>query len=72
MIDQPEQIQMFHLLQCRAALGLEIKSGMKFSNKGSILALCQRLGYGTSRTKKGMYEELNALIVQLGGQDRPL
>lgn len=63
--------QMFHLLQCRSALKIEITTGMKMS-RGSVLALCNRLGYSEKRTKRGAYADLNAKIVALGGQDRPL
>ena len=57
---------MTHLLQVRAALGIEIRTGMGHS-KGSILALCQRLGYTDKRTKKGAWKDVDALITANGG-----
>lgn len=72
ILDTPEQINMFHVMQLRSALGLEIKTGMKFSNRGSLIATAKRCGYTSKQTKRGVYIDLNDLIVANGGQDRPL
>lgn len=71
-IDRPEQIALFHVMQVRAALGLEIRSGMKFSNKGSLITTANQCGYSDKRTKRGVYADLDALIVANGGESRPL
>ena len=72
ILDTPEQINMFHLMQVRGALGLEIKTGMKFSNRGSLITLANQCGYSDKRTKKGVYTDLDALITAHGGTPRPL
>jgi hypothetical protein len=71
-LDQPEQIAMFHVMQLRSALGMEIRTGMKFSNKGSIMKHAKHCGYTDKQTKRGVYADLNKLIVDGGGMDRPL
>jgi hypothetical protein len=62
VLDKPEQIAMFHLLQIKHALRLEIRTGMKFSNKGSLITLANRCGYSTKRTKAGVLADIEALI----------
>ena len=68
------QVHLFHVMQMRAALGLEIRTGMAFSSKGSLVKHAIRCGYvaeGT-RAKRDAYQQLDALIVANGGQARPL
>lgn len=60
MLDRPEQIQMFALLQAAHRLSLEIKTGMKF--RQSTLAAVQRAGITTKKTKKGALVDLIAVI----------
>lgn len=73
ILDTPEQIAMFHLLQIRSALALEIRTGMKFG-RGSLVTTAQTCGYSTKRTKRGVYDDVNALILKHGGPEatRPL
>jgi hypothetical protein len=71
IIDTPEGIHMWRMLSFRSALSLEIKTGMKFS-RGSVLAAAQAQGLTTKRTKKGAYADIDAIIVSLGGESKPL
>jgi len=67
VIDTPEGMAYFRLLQVRGALSIEVKTG-KSHSRGSVLKLAQR-EYGIkSRTKKGALAELNALVVEAGGE----
>lgn len=63
--------EMVHLLQCRSMLKIEIMTGMSHS-RGSVLVLCQRMNWTKKRTKRGAYADLDALIVERGGESRPL
>ena len=72
IIDTPEGIAMFQLLQLRSALKLEIRTGMKLSNRGSVLATAQRRGLTTKRTKRGAYADIDAAVVAAGGESVPL
>ena len=60
MLDRPEQIQMFALLQAAYRLSLEIRTGLKF--RQSTLAAVQRAGITTKKTKKGALVDLIAVI----------
>lgn len=68
-----EHIEFARLIALRAALNLEIRTGMKRSSRGrSTLALVQAAGITDKRTKKGAYQDLDAHIVACGGFPRPL
>jgi hypothetical protein len=54
-----------HWLTVRAALGLEIKTGMKHS-KGSILAMLQKKRITNARAKKQAWTDLNKWMVANG------
>jgi hypothetical protein len=61
VIEGPEQIAMFRLLQIKHALRLEIKTGMKLKG-GSLLKLVNR-EYGQSfRTKKDALAFIEAIV----------
>lgn len=69
MLDQPEQIQMFALLQAAHRLSLEINTGMKF--RQSTLAAVQRAGITTKKTKKAALKDLVAAIVEANPNFEP-
>lgn len=48
-----ESIAHFHVMRVISALSMEVSTGMKFSNRGSILTVAKNLGLTTKRTKKG-------------------
>lgn len=64
----PEHMQMPALLQLRAMLKIEIKTGMIHS-KGSILKRCQQHGITKKRTKRGALADLNEVIKVLDGPE---
>ena len=79
MIDNPYADCRFQLLQLRSGLGLEIKTGMRLSNRGSILTFLQTHSVSengepisTKRTKKGAYLDLDKACVANGLESRPL
>lgn len=60
VIDTPEGIQVFRVLQLKYALSIEIKTGMRHS-RGSILKLVNQ-EFGTSfRTKQEAFDYLEEL-----------
>ena len=65
MTEPATQSQFFHVLQVRGALSLEVKTGMRFSRKGSVLKLAQRMGYTTARTKEAALADLDALVEKM-------
>jgi hypothetical protein len=71
VIEGRENVEFARWLAVRSALGLEIKTGMKMSNRyntatvaRNILSAHQR---PTPRPKTKVWAELNALIVEVGG-----
>lgn len=52
-----ESIGHFHVLQVISALSIEVKTGMKFSNRGSVLKVAKNLGLTTKNTKKGALKD---------------
>jgi hypothetical protein len=74
VITGAEQIAMARLLAIRSGLGLEIRTGMKMSSRYSPLAILQREGITSKRTKKGAWKDLDAYIVAHGGPEstRPI
>jgi hypothetical protein len=84
ILDDPSQIATFYLLQLRSALKLDIMgrpNGMVFSNRADIARVIVDRGVTsikvqpkrmTMETRKKLYRELDALIVECGGMSRPL
>jgi len=74
MITGAEHIAMARLLAIRSGLGLEIRTGMKMSNRYSPLAILQNEGITTKRTKRGAWADLDKYIVAHGGPEsnRPI
>lgn len=69
----PQQVEAARLIVVRSALRLEIKTGMKRSNRGrSTLAIANEAMGTNHRTKEKAYAALNALMVEAGFEDRPL
>lgn len=64
MLDRPEQIAMFGLLQARGRLHLEVR-GLGF--RSSTLAALKRAGISDARTKWAALWDLNRHIASLGG-----
>lgn len=52
-----ESINHFHVLQVISALSIEVATGMKFSNRGSVLTVAKNLGLTTKRNKKGALKD---------------
>lgn len=75
-----DSIRVFHVMQVRSALGLEINHGGKFSNRGSLVETAARCGYtevkpgtrATAKVKRQVYKDLDDLMVALGGSRKPL
>ena len=65
MSEPATQSQFFHVLQVRGALSLEVKTGMRFSRKGSVLKLAQRMGYTKATTKQAALADLDALVEKM-------
>lgn len=63
VIDTPEGIQMFALLQVTHRLALEINTGLKF--RQSSLAAVQRAGYTSKRTKKSALKDMVTLLQEM-------
>lgn len=61
MLNTPEQIHMFRLLQMAGALSFEINSGMKMT-RIPLTSACRRNGWSTSRSKKGCLADMVDLI----------
>lgn len=60
MITDPAQIQAFHFLQVKSALKIEVRTGMKFSSKGSPLKMAQQMGYTDQKTKVKALAQMQA------------
>lgn len=74
VIDTPDGIAFFALLQVRYGLSIQAATGLRHS-RGSLLKLAQRRYGVRSRTCAGAVEELDILIERAiqsrGGADRP-
>lgn len=68
MPNVPPYLIMPALLQARAMLKIEIKTGLRHS-KGSILRKCQIAGVTEKRTKRGALVDVNEIIKALGGPE---
>lgn len=61
ILDTPKQIELFHLMQMKYALKIEINTGMRHS-RGSIMNLVNKT-LGTSyQTKQTAYDAIDAYI----------
>jgi hypothetical protein len=67
VVDTPEGIRAFHMLQVIGALSLEVNTGMKFSNRGSVMAVAQRQYGCVKRTKAGVLAEMRAKYTEATG-----
>lgn len=65
MTEPVRQTKFFHVLQVRSALKTEVETGMRFSRKGSVLKLAQRMGYTNKKTKAGALADLNELVEKM-------
>jgi len=69
-----EAVAVYDVVSMRAALGLEIRTGMVMKAGYSLVNACIKRGYVPEgvRRKRDAYGHLNALAVSLGAEDRPL
>lgn len=67
----PAELTAFQVLRVRSMLGLEIKTGMSHS-QGSLMNLAKSYCGSPKRTKKGVYADYNAWLVENGFESRPL
>lgn len=56
VIDTPEGVEMFRLLQLKYAMRLELRTGMKHSRLGSVVAKVKKQ-YGYKGNKQSVYEQ---------------
>lgn len=66
ILDTPEQILMARFLSVRAALRLQVRTGMRLSRGRSAIQIAQQAGWTTKRTAKGALNDLNDLAEQMG------
>jgi hypothetical protein len=67
-------VAFYDVVSMRAALGLEIRTGMVMKAGYSLVNACIKRGYVPEgvRRKRDAYGYLNALAVSLGAEDQPL
>jgi len=58
VIEGPDQMAHFAMCQVIGALRLEVNSGLKFSNRGSIMNLARQRYGCQKRTKAGVLKEM--------------
>jgi hypothetical protein len=64
IVDTPDGIATYQMLAIRAALRIEVHTGLRHS-RGSVMKLAKRL-YGIRRnTKKGVLAELDKIIMEV-------
>jgi hypothetical protein len=61
MIDTPDGIRFYRLAAVRAALSIEVKTGLRHS-RGSVLKIAKRDFGVLSNTKKGALAEMEAMV----------
>ena len=66
ILDTPEQIIMARFLAARAALRLQVRTGMKLSRGRSAIQIAQQSGWTTKRTAKGALNDLNDIAEAMG------
>lgn len=57
---------LLRLLQCRAALRIEVRTGMSHS-RGSVLAVVNQQGWSVKRTKAGALADLDLVLAAIDG-----
>lgn len=57
IIDTPQGIEMFRVLQVLHGLAMEINTGMSVSSRGSIMLLAREMCGTSKRTKKGVLRD---------------
>ena len=76
VIDTPEGINAYFLLSVRSTLGLEVKTGMKFSNRVNVFKQAKEVltanGIKPKGTKAAVYDQLNTMLVEAGFEDRSI
>lgn len=76
VLDTPEQIDAYYILSVRSTLGLEVKTGMKFSNRVNVFKQAKDIlvanGVKPKGTKVAVYDQLNTLMVEHGFEDRTI
>ena len=65
-------VNTYRLVAMRSALSLEIKTGMKMSRGLSPMKVAKAECGSKKGTKEGVYADLNAYMVALGFEDKPL
>jgi len=75
-LDTPDQINAYMLLSIRSTLGLEVKTGMKYSNRVNVFQQAKTVltanGIKPGGTKAKVYNQLNTLLVEAGFEDRSI
>lgn len=70
ILDTPEQIEAYRLLSIRSTLGLEVKTGMKFSNRVNVFKQAKDVlvsaGIKPKGTKRAVWIQFNDLCDDLG------
>jgi hypothetical protein len=61
MLNTPEQIAFARMASLKGALKLEVRTGMKYSNRINVYATCKR-EYGLKGSKAKVLEQMEALI----------
>jgi hypothetical protein len=76
ILDTPEQIDAYYIISVRSTLGLEIKTGMRFSNRVNVFKQAKDIltanGIKPKGTKVAVYAQLNTLMVNYGFEDRSI
>lgn len=55
-----DQTKVAHFLQVKSALKIEVNTGMKFSNRGSVLQMAKQCGYTDKNTKAAALKQMEA------------
>lgn len=64
VLDTPEQIALFHWLQVKYALRIEIRTGLRHS-RGSVLNQANKMLKADHRTKQAALDAVEAKIAEL-------
>lgn len=69
-LDTPEQIAAYRYLAVRSALALEVKTGMKYSNRMNVFKVAKQIltehGVAPKGTKRAVWVQFNDLCLWLG------
>ena len=66
IMEGAEAVNLFHMLRVRRGLMLEIKTGMKVSNRGSMVQVANSITGGKGRTKVKALADLDKYLMDLG------